>query len=124
MLLGSITVEQESTEAATLEIYAFPWCAGLWFVDLSDWCETEFRPYTLYRALPDDPPLPNVAGYTWADVFDWYYRVPRGRCRNFSELANRISRAPSTVYEQHSIYVTEFGEGPMPDAQSRFAVTT
>ena len=72
--------------------------------------------------LPPSPPVPNADGYSWDDVFDWWYRG--GRVMGYptlKSLETSISRVGGTIKNQHSVYVAEYGEQAMPDYKSRFA---
>jgi len=58
--------------------------------------------------LPDMPQPPGGgAGWTWDDVFDWYYSVPRSRCNGLKCLANMIGMDYRTVKNRHPIYKAE-----------------
>jgi hypothetical protein len=68
--------------------------------------------------LPDTPPLPGTDGYTWDDVFDWFYRAPRYVCPSVSDLLRMVGKPSRTFYRQKGLYESVYGEAPMD--QSKF----
>jgi hypothetical protein len=72
------------------------------------------------RTLPEKSPVPETEDYTWDDVFDWFYRVPRGRCPTVSDLIGMVGKPERTFYLQKSNYEAEYGQGPMLNGKSKF----
>lgn len=69
--------------------------------------------------LPDKPPKLGADGYTWDDFFDWCYRQPRKV--TVDEMAEMTGAGKRTVERHKSEYQAQYGDGAIPDAQSRFA---
>lgn len=59
------------------------------------------------ETLPSNPPMPGADGYTWDDVFDWYYNVPKSVCKTLSALAQELGYAYGTVRNKHKEYQAE-----------------
>ena len=72
--------------------------------------------------LPEKPPVPGMGDYTWNDVFDWFYRTPRHLCPKVKDLEKLLQFAIRTIEVNKSLYVAEYGEMPMPDSDSKFAI--
>lgn len=64
-------------------------------------------------ALPEKPPMPGSDGNTWADVFSWFYSVPRYWCPTLKRLAHLVGYSVDHVQREHGHYKAEFGERPL-----------
>ena len=73
------------------------------------------------RLLPQSPPLPGTDGFTWDDVFDWWYRGGRLNYPNLKKLAYAASAAYGTVKNRHTDYKVGYGTNAKPDSESKFA---
>ena len=79
------------------------------------------KPKSAKIPLPDTPPLPGTDGYTWDDVFDWYYRVPRWKCASVSDLRKIVGKPERTFFRQKEKYEATYGQDHIPDDQSKFS---
>ena len=70
--------------------------------------------------LPEKPPVPNADGYTWDDVFDWYYRTPRSICQKVEDLAALLGKTKRTVERYKEQYDAQHDNKQLPDEISKF----
>lgn len=71
--------------------------------------------------LPEKPPVPGADGYTWDDVFDWYYRTPRRICPKVQDLAALLGKSKRTVERYKEGYDAQYDCNQLPDEISKFA---
>lgn len=72
--------------------------------------ETRQSGIAVAGALPEKPPRPRVAGATWDDVFDWFYRAPHDWCLTFTDLARMLGYSEDHVTREHGKYKAQYGE--------------
>lgn len=71
--------------------------------------------------LGDMPPPVRTKGYTWDDVFDWWYRGGRTRFPELKDMTKVLGMAAGTIHNNHTNYRARYGRAPIPDDESRIA---